>query len=88
MKEDLKRKNVLDLHFQKSLSISSNAIIISFTFFIAIIIAIVTDQVDFNDYFKVGALLILAILVFVTALIFFISSKKRMKEIVKEIKKL
>ncbi len=36
MEEDIKKKNVLDLHFQKYLSIATTSAIIAFTYFIGI----------------------------------------------------
>jgi len=48
-----KRKNILDLHFQKHLVIASSSLIILFTYFLGIGLAIITKQIDFNDLFVV-----------------------------------
>ncbi len=60
MEEELKRKNVLDLQFQKYLIIVSTSIIIAFTYFIGVGIAILTKQVNLSDFISVGVLIVLS----------------------------
>ena len=61
MNEDLKRKNILDLQFQKYLTIASTSIIISFTYFVGVGIAILTKQVNLSDFISVGVLIVISL---------------------------
>ena len=61
MNEDLKRKNILDLQFQKYLTIASTSIIISFTYFVGVGIAILTKQVNLSDFISVGVLMVISL---------------------------
>jgi len=61
MDEDLKRKNVLDLQFQKYLTIASTSIIIAFTYFVGVGIAILTKQVNLSDFISVGVLIVISL---------------------------
>jgi hypothetical protein len=60
MNEELKKKNILDLQFQKYLTIASTSVIIAFTYFIGVGIAIFTKQVDLEDYIGVGVLIVMS----------------------------
>jgi len=60
MNEELKKKNILDLQFQKYLVIASTSIIIAFTYFIGVGIAILTKQVDLSDSINLGVLIIIS----------------------------
>ena len=61
MNEDLKRKNILDLQFQKYLTIASTSIIIAFTYFVGVGIAILTKQVNLSDFISVGVLMVISL---------------------------
>jgi len=61
MDEDLKRKNILDLQFQKYLTIASTSIIISFTYFVGVGIAILTKQVNLSDFISAGVLMVISL---------------------------
>ena len=61
MNEDLKRKNILDLQFQKYLTIASTSIIISFTYFVGVGIAILTKQVNLSDFISAGVLMVISL---------------------------
>ena len=61
MDEDLKRKNVLDLQFQKYLTIASTSIIIAFTYFVGVGIAILTKQVNLSDFISAGVLMVISL---------------------------
>jgi hypothetical protein len=60
MDEETKRKNVLDLQFQKYLSIASTSIILSFTYFLGVGIALVTKQIVLDNFFTAGALFVIS----------------------------
>ncbi len=61
MNEDLKRKNILDLQFQKYLTIASTSIIIAFTYFVGVGISILTKQVNLSDFISVGVLMVISL---------------------------
>ena len=61
MNEDLKRKNILDLQFQKYLTIASTSIIIAFTYFVGVGIAILTKQVNLSDFISAGVLMVISL---------------------------
>ena len=64
MKENEKKKNVLDLQFQKYLIIASTSIIIAFTYSVGIVIAILTEQINFNNYLISSVLFLISAIVF------------------------
>jgi len=43
------RKNLLDLHFQKYLVIASTSVILGFTYLIGVGIAVITNQINFEE---------------------------------------
>ena len=56
MDDETKKKNVLDLQFQKYLTIASVSIIIAFTYFIGVGIATITNQIKLDDFIIIGEL--------------------------------
>jgi len=60
MDEELKKKNVLDLQFQKYLTIASTSIIIAFTYFVGAGIALLTKQINLSDFINVGVLIVVS----------------------------
>lgn len=60
MDEEIKKKNVLDLQFQKYLTIASTSIIIAFTYLVGVGIAILTKQVNLNDFITIGVLIVIS----------------------------
>ena len=60
MDEELKKKNVLDLQFQKHLTIASTSIIIAFTYFVGAGIALLTKQINLSDFINVGVLIVVS----------------------------
>ena len=88
MDEGLKKKNVLDLQFQKYLTIASTSIIIAFTYFIGVGIAILTKQVSLNDFISMGVLIIISMgILGICSALFFnaVFHLKNIPEVVKEI---
>ena len=61
MDEGLKKKNILDLQFQKYLTIASTSVIVAFTYFIGAGIAILTKQVNLDDFISMGVLIVISI---------------------------
>ena len=88
MKADLKKKNILDLHFQKNLTIASTSVIIVFTYFIGISIAILTKQIKLNDYIIMGFVFLISAGVLGTCSLLFYNALfhlRRIPEVVKRI---
>ena len=88
MDDEVKRKNVLDLQFQKYLIISSTSIIIMFTYIVGVGIAILTKQIKLNDFIVMGILFVISAVVFGFGSILFFKALfhlKNIPEVLKEI---
>lgn len=88
MKESIKKKNVLDLKFQKYLTIASTSVIIAFTYFIGVAIAIFAKQIKLDDFIVVVALFVVSAAVLgICACLFFNAAfhLKNIPEVVKNI---
>jgi len=76
-----KKKNILDLHFQKYLVIASSSLIILFTYSLGISLAIITGQIDFGDLFVVIVVAVVSIGVVSFGLVFLYNSFYHLKQI-------
>ena len=88
MDNEIKKKNVLDLQFQKYLTISSTSIIIMFTYVVGVGIAILTKQIKLNDFIVMGILFVISAGVFgIGSILFFkaLFHLKNIPEVLKEI---
>ncbi|MBS3099707.1 hypothetical protein J4463_00630 [Candidatus Pacearchaeota archaeon] len=88
MDDGVKKKNLLDLQFQKYLTLASTSIIIMFTYLVGVGIAILTKQVDLNDFIVMGILFVVSggILGICSALFFkAIFHLKNIPEVIKDI---
>ncbi len=88
MDEGIKKKNVLDLQFQKYLTISSTSVIIMFTYVIGVVIAFLTKQIKLNDFVIMGILFVISAGVFGIGSVLFFKSLfhlKNIPEVLKEI---
>lgn len=83
MDEQSKRKNILDLYFQKYLIIASTSIIIAFTYFVGVGIAILTKQININDPISMGVLIVISLGIFGTCAALFFNAKFHIKTIPK-----
>ena len=88
MTGEIIKKNILDLNFQKCLVISSTSIVIAFTYFIGVAIAIITKQLNFTESTNVLFLILFTILVIGLCTFFFFNSYYNLKTIVEAIKTL
>lgn len=88
MEESIKKKNVLDLHFQKYLSIATTSVIIAFTYFIGISIAIFTKQIKLDDFMIMGAVFVISAGIFGICSVFFFNAVFHLKNIPKIVKEL
>jgi len=75
------RKNILDLSFQKHLIIASSCFVILSTYLIAVIIAIMTKQIDTNNINSISLLILSSLIILIFFLYFFIKSVKHIKNI-------
>ena len=81
MEEEIKKKNILDLQFQKYLTIASTSIIIVFTYFIGIGIAIFSKQIKLDDFISMGAVFVISAGVLGVCSIFFFNAVFHLKNI-------
>ena len=88
MDEKTKKKNILDLQFQKYLIISSTSVVIAFTYAIGVGIALLTKQIKLNDFISMGALFVISAGVLGTWFIFFYNAIFHLKNILKLLKEL
>jgi len=88
MEECTKKKNVLDLQFQKYLIIASTSIIISFTYFIGVGIALFTKQINLNDFVSMGAVFVISAGVLGVCSILFFNAVFHLKNIPRVVKEL
>jgi len=71
MDKEIKKKNILDLQFQKNLIIASTTVIIMFTYLIGVGIALITKQIELGDSVRMWALFIISAGITGIGLIFF-----------------
>lgn len=82
------KKNILDLHYTKYLQYFNTLLIIIFTYFIGLAIAIFTKQVNIIDGRHLTSLMFLSGIFFGITVPLLLLFKSRMKNIVEEVKKL
>jgi len=82
------KKNILDLHYNKNLQYFNTTIIIIFTYFIGLIIALLTKQINLFDNGQLYLLALISIVVLSILSILLLYFKGNMKKIITEISKL
>ena len=87
IEDELKKKNILDLQFQKYLNISSTSIIVAFTYLIGVGIALLTERISYNKV-SISALAIISIGLLGACAIFFFNSLYHLKNIPRVVKDL
>src|SRR3989338_7644831 len=85
---DNTKKSLLELHYSKYLQYQTNSLIAIFTFIIGIIIALATKEINFSDYFQMTIVGFFSIIILTPSTYYFINSKKHLKQIPEEMKKL
>lgn len=80
------KKNILDLNYNKYLQYKITAIIISFTYMVAIVIAWITGQLNLGNYFQMLVVAIFSILILTPSIYFIIISNKHLKRIIELLK--
>ena len=72
MDNETKRKNILDLQFQKYLVVASTSVIIAFTYSIGIGVAIFSKQIRLDDFNNMGTIFVISVgILGVCSIIFF-----------------
>jgi hypothetical protein len=84
----LKKKNILDLQFQKYLTIASTSVIIAFTYFIGVGIAIFSKQIQLNSFISIGSLFVISAGVLGICSILFFNALFHLKNIPSVVKEL
>lgn len=82
------RKNLLDLNYQKYLQFYIGTIIIMFTYFIGIIIAFFTREIEIKNWFELSIISSLSIIFMAVSIKLLIIFSKRLNQITQEIKSL
>jgi len=82
------RKNLLDLEYQKYLQFYTTSIIILFTYIIGIGIALLTNQININDYNQLAVLIIMSSTIVGISLASLLIFNINLKRINEEVKKL
>ncbi len=82
------RKNLLDLEYTKTVQYFNTSLLILFTYFIGIAIAIITGQINYVNLGKLWMIIAFSMLVITFCLVWAMVSRDRLKEITDEIKNL
>jgi len=82
------KKNLLDLEYNKNVQFFTTAIIILFTYFIGVFIAVLTKQIDYRNPGQLLLLGFIFIAVIAICILSMLNFKYRLKEIIQEILKL
>ena len=88
MNETTKKKNILDLHFQKYLVIASTSIIIAFTYLIGVAIAVFSKQIILNDLLNMAIVFIISVGVLGICTGLFFNALFHLKNILKVLKEI
>ena len=81
MDDKTKKKNILDLQFQKYLIVASTSVIIAFTYAIGVTIAIFSKQISLDDFKSMGAIFVISVGVLGVCSIIFFNSVFHLKNI-------
>ncbi|HLC85690.1 MAG TPA: hypothetical protein VJG30_00165 [Candidatus Nanoarchaeia archaeon] len=86
--DDYVKKNILDLNFQKHLIIASTSILISFTYFIGVVIAFMSRQIKLDNLLHIFLIVILSSIILCITIGFFFKSYNHIRKIPQVIKEL
>ncbi|HIH25168.1 hypothetical protein J4476_06250 [Candidatus Woesearchaeota archaeon] len=82
------KKNILDLEYNKNLQHHNTIIVIISTYLIAIILALITKQIDYTSLKEFSILGVVTSLVIILNISLLIKFRERLKNIIEEIKNL
>ena len=81
MNDETKKKNILDLQFQKYLVVASTSVIIGFTYAIGVGIALFSKQIRLDDFNSMGAIFVISVGVLSVCSISFFNAVFHLKNI-------
>lgn len=81
MDEYSRKKNILDLQFQKYLIVASTAVVIAFTYIIGAVIAILAEQIRLDDFVNLLATFIVSFAVLGTCAVVFFNAAFHLRNI-------
>ncbi len=81
-------KNLLDLEYNKYLQIYHTCIILLFSFLVGLLIALLTNQVDFSNTTQAVVFFTISLTIIFAIIGFMVTSHYKLKIIPKEIRKL
>ncbi len=82
------KKNLLDLEYNRYLQYYNTTLIVAFTYFVGLIIAVLTQNIKYGDFVLIFAIFLISIIILSLATIFIFNFKYKLENIVAEIKKL
>lgn len=82
------KKNILDLEYNKYLQYFNTLIVLIFTYFIGLLIALFTKQLNYTNGKNMLFIFLILIIFMVTFIVLIVYIKEKMKNIIKEIKTL
>jgi hypothetical protein len=88
MKEEVKKKNILDLQFQKYLVVASTSIILAFTYTIGVCLAFFTGQIMLNDFVSMSSLFFISAGILGICAILFFNASNHLRVILRILKNL
>ena len=88
MDEKTKKKNILDLQFQKYLIIASTSVVIAFTYAIGVGVALFAKQIKLDDFISMGALFVISAGILGSCSILFFNAIFHLKNIPQVLKEL
>jgi len=88
MDDEVKRKNVLDLQYQKYLVVASTSVIIAFTYLIGVGLAILTRQIALGDFVSMGAVFVISAGVLGVCSILFFNAVFHLRNILRVMKEI
>ena len=82
------KKNLLDLHHNKYLQYFNTTVIVMFTYFIGVVIALLTKQIDYAKPSHLIAIALISTAVFGITTLLLLNFKWHMNNVIEEIRKL
>ena len=81
-------KNILDLNYTKNLQYYNTSILILFTYFIGVSIALLTEQINYNNITHLSLIAVISLAIVAFIILLMLKFKNNMINIIQEIKKL
>lgn len=82
------KKNLLDIDYQRNLQYFTTTIIITFTYFIGVVIAFLTKQINYKNINQMVLFVFITIVFFIIIILFLRRFRSNLNEIPKQLEKL